>query len=127
MLPQAKEVRLAALDVLTGIFEKESAKALSPFTARFKDRIVQMAADVENAVAVKAINLCTILYKKSFVQLDEACWTPVYDALVTDDSDVGTAAAGFIGDFYLKNQLTKDFDEDKTNKGICLSLMTRHS
>ena len=64
-MPQHKDVRLAALDELTSIYEDDSvsAKALESFTGRFKDRIVEMIDDVDGAVSCKAINLCTVLYK----------------------------------------------------------------
>ena len=63
--PQAKEVRLASIEELIEIYQEDSGskEELSPFTMRFKDRIVQMTNDIENSVAARAIHLCSVMYR----------------------------------------------------------------
>ena len=53
----------------------------------------------------------------NIIQLDNDSWTPVYDNLDSDDTDVRNASASFIVDYYLKEVLNKMFDENKTVSG----------
>ena len=70
---QVGEVRLASVTVLETLYgSEETAPHLELFTQRFKERLLSMRLDREDAVCVKAIQLCAHLLALDLLEPEES-------------------------------------------------------
>lgn len=65
-------MRLASVAVLESLYSsEETAPHLELFTQRFKDRLLSMRLDREDAVCVKAIQLCSHLLSRDLLEPED--------------------------------------------------------
>eukprot|EP00742_Colponemidia_sp_Colp-10_P011401 GILJ01012661.1.p1 GENE.GILJ01012661.1~~GILJ01012661.1.p1 ORF type:complete len:1256 (-),score=229.15 GILJ01012661.1:176-3460(-) len=89
------EVRLCTLDALVTIFDNDAfLPKLAPFTQRFSERFVQCSLDIDHQVALRAIELVTIVAKKEM--LDDQESEKVVALLWDADGEIRSAAALFV-------------------------------
>jgi vesicle coat complex subunit len=65
-------VRGAALAALATLYaEEDNIAPMDTFSARFADRILQMADDVDDGVVAKALTVLTALLQAELMELDQ--------------------------------------------------------
>eukprot|EP00116_Pleurobrachia_bachei_P005541 sb/3465803/ len=101
------EVRLKSVLALQGLYMIEDfAQQLELFTARFKNRIVEMVHDKEENVAVQAVKLISFMLN-SFDVLENSDCEVVYQLVFANNRNISHAA----GEFLHKKLLTEDLEE----------------
>ncbi|KAL5060472.1 hypothetical protein RYX36_032076 [Vicia faba] len=121
-------VRKASIRALQNLYDMDdNVQTLGLFTERFSGRMIELADDIDVAVAVQAIGLVKQLFRHQLIPEDDL--GPLYDLLIDDPPEIRHAIGALVYDHLIAQKFnssqSRSIGENDNSSEIHLNRMLR--